>query len=167
MVRISRATQASIAPLPIRIVTNRVARVLNIPGPMNSVEIPGDRIIELEIPNAYMYGIRIVSNDIEYRLSEIRDIRALRNVDAILIFDGFLYGQQGIPGYGYGQGILPGYTYRPQFVRGGELVESGKSFIYPGQVAPPFPLYGPLPPSPCTTPSVCPYNPYPYGWDRQ
>lgn len=154
MVRISRATEGSIAPLPIRIVTNRVSRVLNIPGPFNSIEIPGNRVYQLDIPNGYMYGVRIVTDGGEYRLDQVRDLRSLYNVSAILIFDN--YGGN----YGYGlPPILPGYTYRPQFIRNGEFVESGKSFIYPGQIAPPYTF---IPPSPCITPSVCPYNPYRY-----
>lgn len=146
MVRISRVTEASIAPLFIRVVTNRVSRVLTLPGPMNSVEIPGDRILQLDIPEHSLYGIRIVIDDQEYRLEQIGDIRQFPRVDAIIIFDGFLYGNYG---------IVPGYTYRPQLFRDGKLIESGKSFIYPGQVVP-------YPYSPCTTPSMCPT--YPYGW---
>lgn len=125
MVRISRVTQASIAPLPIRITTDRVSRVLDIPGPMYSIEIPGDRIIQLDIPQAYLYGIRIVSDDQEYRLNQMCDAYRFPKVDAIIIFDGFIYGSYP---------VVPGYTFRPQFIRDGELAESGKSFIYPGQI---------------------------------
>jgi hypothetical protein len=112
---------------------------------MNSIEIPGDRITQLEIPQAFLYGIRIVVDDEEYRLSQIREIHRFPRVDAIIIFDGFIYGGQGP------YAVLPGYTYRPQFVYGGELVESGKSYIYPGQVVGPaaFPRYLPPPYPPC------------------
>jgi len=156
MVRVSRSTQSSIAPLPMRIVTDRVTRVFSIPGPINSIDIPGNRIIELDIANAYLYGIRIVIDDEEYRLDHVRDIRRYPRVDAVIIFDGFLYDTPGI--YGGGYGVLPGYTYRPLFPRGGDLVESGKSFIYPGQV------FNPLQ-SPCVPPGIFPgqYPPYGYG----
>ena len=110
------------------------------------MNIPGDRILELEIAQPQLYCIRVVIDNEEYRLSEIRDIRRYPRVDAIIIFDGFLYGTPGIYG-GYGYGIIPGYSYRPQFFRGGELVESGKTFIYPAQVGcPPFPPGPPPPP---------------------
>jgi hypothetical protein len=153
MVRISRATEFNVTPLPIRIVTDRVSRVLNIPGPINSIEIPGRRVYQLDIPYRNMYEIRIVSNDIEYDINQIGNLSQFNNVEAILISDRNFYGQQYL---GYGPTVLPGYTYRPQFVRGGQLVESGKSFVYPGQIAPI------LPPSPCITPAICPY--YPYGY---
>lgn len=153
MVRISRATEASNAPIPIRIVTDRAERQFSMPGPYNSIEIPGCRIRHLNIGTPQLYGIRIVADGEEYRLSDIDNIRDLDNVDAILIYDGFVYGA----GYPYGPysapysgGLIaiPGYTYRPQMIRGGEFVQSGKSFIYPGQVIPyPYPG-GPIPPPP-------------------
>lgn len=124
MVRISRVTQASTAPVFIRIVTDRISTTVNIPGPMNSIEIPGDRILDLDIAEFHLYGIRIVIEGEEYRLRDIRDLRRYPRVDAILIFDGFLWSTYP---------ITPGYTYRPQFIRGDQLRESGKSFIYPGQ----------------------------------
>lgn len=92
MIRISRHTDASTAPIPMRIETNRRTVELFIPGPYYSIEIPGDRIRFLEIGNAGLYGIRIVSDGDEYRLDEIDRIRDLDNVTAIIIFDGFLYG---------------------------------------------------------------------------
>lgn len=155
MIRISRQTSASVGPLPIRIVTNRTATTLNIPGPSASVQIPGDRIVALEIANPQLYGIRIVANDIEYRLSEVADLSSLPNVTAIIIFDGFLYGYPSVGAPFGGLGVIPGYTYRPEFIRGGELVQSGKSFLYPPQVVP-LP-----PPAPCPPPPF--FGPYPYG----
>jgi hypothetical protein len=146
MVQISRYTEASIAPIFIEIETNRARRVLNLPGPISSVEIPGDRIFRLVISEGQLYGIRIVADDIEYRLDEIDRISDIQNVDAIIIFDGFLYARGG----------LPGYTYRPQYVARGTLVESGKSFVYPGTCIPPVP-YGPFP----AYPPLFPYNTIP------
>jgi hypothetical protein len=125
MVRVSRFTQASIAPIPLRVCTEQGCMTLNIPGPMNSVEIPGRRIVDLNIGRPFPFGIRIVADGEEYMLDEI-DICDFDRIDAIIIFDGFLYGN----------GFLPGYTYRPTMWAGGQYLESGRSFIYPGQVNP-------------------------------
>lgn len=125
MVRVSRATHASIAPIPMRVCTERGCMTLNIPGPMNTVEIPGTYITDLQIGRPFPFGIRIVSEGEEYMLDEI-DICDLDRVDAIIIFDGFVYGN----------GFIPGYTYRPTMWTGNQLVESGRSFIYPGQFNP-------------------------------
>lgn len=127
MVIISRVTEASNVPVTLLVTTNRVSRYITVPGPMSSIEIPGNRLFGLEISTPQLYGIRVVANDVEYRLSEIDNLSSLWDVQAILIYDGFVY----VPG-GY-----PGYTIRPQHVVRDRLLETGQSFLYPGGAYPP------------------------------
>lgn len=153
MITISRVTEASTVPVTIFIATNRVRRYLALPGPMSSVEIPGDILLDLQIANPELWGIRVVSDDIEYRLSEIGDFRSLRRVQAILIYDGFIV----LPG-GY-----PGFTVRPQHIVRNRLLETGESILYPGIPCPilPPPYPGPIPPCPGIVPGPIPPPGYP------
>lgn len=138
MVRITRNTPASVAPIPISIATNVVTQTFQIPGPMNTIDIPGDKVFNLVIPNPQLYGIRVVKDDEEFTLNEIGRIREYECIDAIIIFDGFLIGPGG----------LPGYTYRPFVVQGNKLYQSGKSFLYPPIVNCGIPPPSFLPPPP-------------------
>lgn len=119
MVRVSRYTESSNVPIPIHIVTNRIDTVITLTGPMSSIDVPGNRIRHIDIPDHHLYGIRIVSDDVEYRYDQCK---RLRHVDNIIIFDGFLLSPYP---------CIPGYTYRPIVNRGDTVTESGLSYLYP------------------------------------
>src|SRR5438105_2087709 len=115
-ITVSRVTEASAGPVQMLITTDRVRQYLAIPGPMESVRIPGRRLFDLQIQNPELYGIRIVANGTEYRLEDVPDFETLHDVQAILIYDGFVVVPTG----------TPGYVFRPEHLVHGRLLPTGK-----------------------------------------
>ncbi len=152
MITISRVTEASTAPIGIWIRTDCHETTLALPGPLMTVRIPGTRLLGLSFDQPRLYGIRIVSCDKEYRLEELVDASGafdpfiLNRVDAIRIFDGFLFA----PGF---PGMLPGWSFTPSYLMGNILVESGNTYIYPAFCSPPVPPPVGPPPGPIGGPT--------------
>lgn len=138
MVMVSRVTSASIAPCILTVVTDRGGFPLAIPGPMWSIEIPGCRILDLQIGTPGMFQIVVTTcDDKDYNIEDIECFSDLQDIESIQIGDGFR-----IFPLGYG-----GYTYRPEYYANGTLYRSGLSYIYPPPTVAPLPP-GAIPPMP-------------------
>lgn len=122
MIVISRYTTVYQQPIPLRVVTNRAAYDLVIQGPLQSIQLEGDRIYSLTIGGAEYFGINIVADNIDYPLASVVDFEELNNVTAITITDGFLLQRT----------CNPGYTVRQNYVLGNRIFEQGKSYIFDG-----------------------------------
>lgn len=94
MITISRVTDASYAPIPLVIRTDKGAWDLTIPGPMSHQRIYGDKIHYIDTPARYMYMFTVVADGQEYDMNMV-NLADLDKVKAITISDGFLYDYSG------------------------------------------------------------------------
>jgi len=90
MVRFTRYTDASNVPIPISAVTDRGQFQFELIDVFSTIDIPGCKLLDLRIPTADMYSVKVIHGCEESRYEDCHEWKC-RKVDSVVVTDGFRY----------------------------------------------------------------------------
>lgn len=123
MVKFSAFIPSLNASIPISVQTEKGLFNFILTGPVAQVEVPGNRILGLEIIGAEFFNVNVVADGEDFNLWNIIDFADFQNVESVSITAAWETNFCA---------PLTGFTVNPIQVINGRLALSGKSYVFSG-----------------------------------